>query len=235
MSKETQSGNSIGDSILDLSQPVVPGAEEFKRTMTDLLDGKEKDEATVERAFEGQDGMFDLIAAKLYSIASMLVGEGEESIQLVETAIADSEVRCCDTAAQAGLSSRRVLAREALTQIAARDGDALAFPEDLAHAQTCIEDDDLDAASEHGEEFERAIAGPDRERVRTWLESLPAGMRVIFTLRAVAGIPAGETAALLAAYGGPKAGGWTAYAVRELFQQALSGLASQLIQVGIKS
>src|ERR1700744_1694774 len=217
MSKETQNS----DSNLDLSLPVPEGAEEFKRTMTNLLDGKEKDEATVERAFEGQDEMFDLIAAKLYSIASMLVGEGEESIQLVESAIANSEVRCCDTTAQAGLSSKRVLAREALGRISAKDGEALAFPEDLAHAQTCIEDDDLDAASEHGEEFERAIAGPDRERVRTWLESLPASMRVIFTLRAVAGIPANETAALLAAYGGPKAAGWTADAVREIFQQAL--------------
>jgi hypothetical protein len=235
MTKETESGNSMGDSILDLSQPVPAGAEEFKRTMSSLLDGKEKDEATVERAFEGQDGMFDLIAAKLYSIASMLVGEGEESIQLVETAIADSEVTCCQNATQAGLSSKRVLAREALTQISARNADALAAPVGLEHAQTCIEDDDLDAASEHGEEFERAIAGPDRERVRTWLEGLPASMRVIFTLRAVAGIPAGETAALLAAYGGPKAAGWTADAVRELFQQALCGLASQLIQVGIKS
>ncbi len=231
MSEETQKG----DSILDLSLPVPEGAEEFKRTITNLLDGKAKDEATVEQAFEGQDGMFDLIAAKLYSIASMLVGEGEESIQLVETAIADSEVTACQNAAQAALSSKRVLAREALTHIAGRDAEGLAFPEDLAHAQTCIEDDDLDAASEHGEEFERAIAGPDRDRVRTWLESLPTGMRVIFALRAVAGIPANETAALLAAYGGPKAGGWTADAVREIFQQALCGLASQLIQVGIKN
>src|ERR1700743_101179 len=105
MTKETQSGNPMGGSILDLSQPVPEGAEEFKRTMSSLLDGKEKDEETVERAFEGQDGMFDLIAAKLYSIASMLVGEGEESIQLVETSIADSEVTCCQNAAQAGLSS----------------------------------------------------------------------------------------------------------------------------------
>jgi hypothetical protein len=235
MSKETQNSNSIGDSILDLSLPVEPGAEEFKRTVTSLLDGKPKDDATVERAFEGQDGMFDLIAAKLYSIASMLVGEGEESIQLVEAAVAHSEVTCCQTAAQAGLSSKRVLAREALTRIAAKDAAALALPEDLAHVQTCIEDEDLDAASESGEEYERAIAGPDRERVRTWLESLPAAMRVIFTLRAVAGIPASETAALLAAYGGPKAAGWNAESVREIFQQALCGLASQLLQDRIKN
>ena len=223
------------DSILDLSLPVSPGAEKFKRTMSSLLDGKPKDDATVERAFEGQDGMFDLIAAKLYSIASMLVGEGEEGIQLVEAAVAHSEVTCCDTAMQAGLSSRRVLAREALTRIAARDAAALASPHGLEHVQTCIEDDDLDAASESGATFERAIAGPNRERVRTWLESLPTAMRVVFTLRAVAGIPAGETAALLVAYGGPKAAGWTADAVREVFQQGLCGLASQLLHEGIKS
>lgn len=223
------------DTILDLSQPVPPGAEEFKRTMTNLLDGKQKDDATVERAFEGQDGMFDLIAAKLYSIASMLVGEGEESIQLVEAAVTHSEVACCGTAAQASLSSKRVLAREALTRIAARDAEALAAPDALEHAQTCIEDDDLDAASARGEELERALAGPDRERVKTWLESLPAAMRVIFALRAVAGIPSGETAALLAAYGGPKAAAWTADAVRELFQQGLCGLASQLLHDGIKN
>jgi hypothetical protein len=232
MTQETQK---FDDTILDLSHPVPEGAEEFKRTMTSLLDGKPKDDATVEQAFAGQDGMFDLIAAKLYSIASMLVGEGEESIQLVEAAVSNSEVTCCQTVVEAGLSSKRVLAREALKQIAARDAEALAVPEDLAHVQTCIEEDDLDAASAHGEEFERAIAGPDRERVRTWLESLPSAMRVIFTLRAVAGIPAAETACLLAAYGGPKAAGWSADAVRELFQQALCGLASQLLHDGIKS
>ena len=223
------------DSILDLLQPLPPGAEEFKRTMTDLLDGKPKDEATVERAFEGQDGMFDLIAARLYSIASMLVGEGEESIQLVEAAVSNSEVTGCQTTAEAGLSSKRVLAREALRRIAARDSAALAAPEGLEHVQTCIEDDDLDAASESGAEFERAIAGADRERVREWLESLPSSMRVIFVLRAVAGIPSSETAALLAAFGGPKAAGWTAEAVREVFQQGLCGLASQLLHEGIKS
>ncbi len=223
------------DSILNLSQSIPPGAEKFKRTMTNLLDGKEKDDATVERAFEGQDGMFDLIAAKLYSIASMLVGEGEESIQLVEAAVANSEVTCCNTALQASMSSKRVLAREALAHIAARDSEALAAPESLEHVQTCIEDDDLDAASTAGEEFEQIIAGPGRERVKEWLESLPTAMRTVYVLRAVAGISAQETAALLAAYGGPKASGWSADAVREVFRQGLCGLASQLLHEGIKS
>jgi DNA-directed RNA polymerase specialized sigma24 family protein len=77
--------------------------------------------------------------------------------------------------------------------------------------------------------MERIIAGPDRDRVRNWLESLSTVMRTIYVLRAVAGFTATETADLLAAHGGPQAAGWNADAVRELFRQALCSLASQLI------
>ncbi len=73
------------------------------------------------------------------------------------------------------------------------------------------------------------ITGPDRDRVRNWLESLPAAMRTIYVVRAVAGFTAQETADLLVTHGGPQAAGWTADAVRELFRQALCSLASQLI------
>jgi hypothetical protein len=66
--------------------------------------------------------------------------------------------------------------------------------------------------------------------VRTWLASLPAAMRTIFVLRAVAGFTTAETIALLKAHGGPKAAGWSPDAVRELFRQGLCSLASQLLQ-----
>jgi hypothetical protein len=223
------------DSILDLSDPVPPGVDKFTRTVQGLLDGKPKDEATVEKAFEGQEDIFDVVAAGLYNMASMLVGEGEESIEIVEAAVTNAEVVCCDDAETARRSGKRALVREALTRIAAHDAGSLARPEGLEHVQTCIEDDDLDAASESGAELERMIAGPDKERVREWLESLPAFMRTVFVLRAVGGIPAPEVAALLAAYGGPKAAGWTADAVREVFRQGLCSLASQLLHEGIKS
>jgi DNA-directed RNA polymerase specialized sigma24 family protein len=223
------------ESMLDLTQPLPPQAEEFTRTMQGMLDGKEKDEATVAEAFDGLDGVFDLIAATLYNMASMLVGAGEESEEVVVAAVSDAEVTCCGTVEEARKSGRRALAREALQRIAARDADSLAAPESLEHAQTCIENEDLDAAGESGEELERVLAGPDRDRVRVWLESLPTAMRVIYVLRAVGGISSPETAALLAAYGGPKAAGWTADAVRELFQQGLCSLASQLLHEGIKN
>lgn len=210
-------------------EPIPEGATEFVETVHDLLDGRPKDEATVARAFEGMDSMFDHIAAGLYSLASMLVGEGEDSIGLVETAVATAEVSACSDAEQARHASRYALTTAAIQLLAQRNPEGLAAPEDLEHAVTCIEDDDLDAAAEARESMERLIAGPDRDRVRAWLESLPTALRTIYVLRAVAGFSASETASLLAEHGGPLAAGWTAEAVRELFRQGLCSLASQLI------
>jgi len=175
------------------------------------------------------DNMFDIIAAGLYSLASMLVGEGEDSIRLVEAAIAGAEVSAGSNAQASHRSSRLTLATAAIEVLARRDPKGLVAPEHLEHAVTCIDDDDLDAAAEARESMERMIAGPDRERVRAWLESLPTAMRTIYVLRAVAGFSAADTAGLLATHGGRAAAGWTPEAVRELFRQALCSLASQLI------
>lgn len=212
------------------SEPIPAEAAAFADRIHGLLDGQPKDEATVAQAFEGMDGMFDRIAAGLYSIASMLVGEGEDSIQLVETAVANAEISACANAEEARQSSRRALAMAAIEMIAERNPAILAAPEDLEHAVTCIEDEDLDAAGDAREELEQMIAGPDRDRVRQWLESLPTALRTIYVLRAVAGLSPPEIAELLAAHGGSRAAGWNAEAVRELFRQALCSLASQLIQ-----
>jgi hypothetical protein len=212
------------------AEPLHDRAEEFNERVHGLLDGQPKDEATVARAFDGLDEMFDLIAAGMYSIASMLVGEGEDSIRLVETAVANSDLGSGHEPAVARKSSRRALCAAALDMLSARDAAALAAPQGLEHAVTCIEDDDLDAAGVSTEELEQIIAGPDRDRVRNWLESLPAGMRTIFILRAVAAFSTSETADLLRAHGGPQASGWSSDSVRELFRQGLCSLASQVLQ-----
>jgi hypothetical protein len=73
------------------------------------------------------------------------------------------------------------------------------------------------------------LAGPDRDRARNWLAGLPTLTRTIFVLRAVAGFTTAETAAMLAAHGGPQAAGWTTEAVREFCRQGLCSLASQLL------
>jgi hypothetical protein len=95
---------------------------------------------------------------------------------------------------------------------------------------TCLEDDDLEGAGISREDLDRMIAGPERERVREWLESLPTVVRVIFVLRAVAGLTAAEAVDLLMQRCGAQNPGWTANAVREVFRQGLCSLASQLIQ-----
>jgi hypothetical protein len=210
-------------------QPIPPAAEVFSDRVRGLFDGQPKDDATIAKALEGQDEIFELIAAGLYSLASMLVGEGEESVRLVETAVATSEVSLCHDPQTARMSSRRALSTAALGVLTKRDPESLAVPEGLEKSSTCIEDDDVTSAGISNEEFERMIGGPDRERVRKWLESLPMIVRNIFVLRAVAGFTAVETAELLKTRGGPAAVGWTPEAVREVFRQGLCSLASQLI------
>jgi hypothetical protein len=210
-------------------KPIPAEARAFNRRIHDLLDGQPKDDATVAKALEGMDDIFELIAAGLYSLASMLVGEGEESARLVETAIATVEVSPSLDAIQSRKNSRRTLCGLALDVLVQRDPGSLAAPDGLEPAGTCIEDDDLDAAGVARQDLARMITGPDRDRVRKWLESLPAAVRTIFVLRAVAGFTAAETADLLVAHGGSKAAGWDATAVRAFFRQGLCSLASQLI------
>jgi hypothetical protein len=220
---------STPDSLIP-ARPIPEGGEAFSRQVHGLLDGRPKDEATVSKALAGMDEMLDVIAAGLYSMASMLVGEGEDSIRLVESAIAHADIPACGGDARlARQSSRRALCSAAIETLAKRDPQSVAAPDELEPAATCIEDDDLSAAGISTEELETMLAGPNRERVRNWLESLPTETRVIFVIRAVAGFSSDETADLLARHGGPGAAGWTADGVRVFFRQGLCSLASQLI------
>lgn len=172
---------------------------------------------------------FDRIAAGLYTLASMLIGEGEESVQLVERTIATADVSSSIDDMQAQNRSQLALCREAIRVLDRRHPGSLAAPVGLERASTCIEDDDLEAAGVSREELSRMIAGPDRNRLRAWLADLPEMLRVIFVLRAVVGLTSSQTASLLGSQEGANAGGWTADSVREVFRQALCSLASQLI------
>jgi hypothetical protein len=223
------SHDSDSKDLLIPRQPMPEGAEEFSKKVQGLLDGQPKDEATVARALSGMDAMLDVIAAGLYSLASMMVGEGEESIRLVETAVSRSDIAAAIDANHARMSSCRALCTAAVELITERQPGSLAAPEWLEHATTCIEDDDLESAGISRSELESMLAGPNRQNVKNWVESLATDVRVIFVLRAVAGFTAEETATILAEHGGRGAEGWNADAVREIFRQGLCSLASQLI------
>jgi hypothetical protein len=149
--------------------------------------------------------------------------------------VATTEVAACHDPVEGRKSSRRALARAALQMIAQRNPNGLAAPEGIEQSGGCIEDDDLEAAGVSTVELQKMMAGPERNCVRNWLENLPADMRTIFALRAVAGFTAPETAALLVENGGSQAAGWTADGVRAIFRQGLCSIASQLIQASAKS
>ena len=191
--------------------------------------GSDSSELIAAGASEDLKEIVDLVAAGLYSLASMLLGEGKDSERLVEIAIANAEISVCQNPQEAIQSSRRALSAAAIELLARRDPGSLDAPEGLAPASTCIEDDDLASAGISTEELENMISGPERERVRRWLASLPMWMRTVFVLRAVACFSAAETAELLQAHGGPQAAAWTPEAAREVFRQGLCSLASQLL------
>ncbi len=225
MSQETRDSSSS----LIPPKPIPAEAQAFTRQMHGLMDGQPKDDATVSKALEGMDGMFDLIAAGCTAWHPCWWAKGKRAFAWWRWAVADAEVSVCDSPAQARQSSRRALSRSAIEILAKRNPGDLAAPQGLKPAVTCIEDDDLDSVGVSREELQRMIAGPDRDRVRKWLESLPLLPRTVFVLRAVGGFTAVETAELLEAHGGPEAADWNADAVREFFRQALCSLASQLI------
>ncbi len=182
-----------------------------------------------ERKLAARFDEFDRMATGLYTLASMLIGEGEESIRLVETALTNADLPSGRDPQEAVKRGQLALSRAAIGLLAQQKPGSVAAPLGLEHANTCIGDDDLEAAGLSREELSRMIAGPDRDRLRAWLADLPDTLRVVFGLRAVGGFSSEETASLLASCGGSAASGWTAEAVREVFRQALCSLASQLI------
>ena len=181
------------------------------------------------RAKKQMDEIIDSLAGELYNLASMLAGEGEQSVLLVETAIDKAETSACQNPKAARRSTRRALSKAAVAHLAAADPEAFVAPEGSFHPTTCIEDDDLESAGVSLEQLEAMFSGPERERVRRWLAQLTPAVRTIFILRAVASQEASETAAILAEFGGPKAKDWQTDAVRHVFRQGLCSLASQLL------
>lgn len=218
-------------------EPLDPRGAEFFEQVTEMLDGQPKDPEIVETALAGSDEFLEKIAADLYHIASMLLGEGEETIGLIERVVATVDLPSCCDHAEARHKARLLLAAEAISILRQRDSVAhlasLAAPAEESGPASCIEDDDLSAAGVTPDELERMISGPEGRRLRDWLEGLSVSLRVVFVLRAVAGLSSPEVAGLLGEESDSATPEpdhfWTPDAVRSTFRQALCSLASQLI------
>ena len=170
------------------------------------------------------------VAGELYSIGSMLVGQSEATVLLVERAIETAEMPSCEDTAQALHSARVAMAASAIELLIERNAEALAAPVGEFGPPNCIGEDDLDAVGVSAEELERLLSGPGRGRMRAWLEGLTVAERTIFVMRAVCGLTTPEVAGLLALHGGKAAQGWMTDAVRGVFRRALCALAAQLLQ-----
>ena len=179
---------------------------------------------------ESQSGteLLHVVAGDLYRLGAMLLGEGETTVNLVESAITTAELPTCSD--QSLHSARVSMATAVIEYLGERDADALAAPSGEPGPPNCIGDDDLDAAGVSAQELEKLLSGPDRGHLRLWLEGLSVAERTIFVLRAVGGLSTPEVAGLLALHGGKAAQGWMTDAVRSVFRQALCSLASQLLQ-----
>src|SRR5271165_1159771 len=70
-------------------EPIDPQGAAFFEQVTEMLDGQPKDPAAVEAALSGWGELLEKIAAELYRLGSMLLGEGEEAIGLIERVVAN--------------------------------------------------------------------------------------------------------------------------------------------------
>jgi len=210
-------------------QPIHPQSPAFFSQVSELLAGQPKDPAMVEAALSGWDGVMEKIAGDLYHLGSMLIGEGEDTILLIERVVANVDIPTCSDHFDASHKARLALAADAIAILSKRDLAAFTVPAEDSGPVSCIEDDDLSAAGVTPSELERMLTGPERKHLRAWLESLPVSQRTIFVLRAIGGLSSVEVAVLLAEHGGKAAEEWTPDTVRSSFRQALCSLASQLI------
>jgi DNA-directed RNA polymerase specialized sigma24 family protein len=221
------------DSSFGPEELLNPQSAALFERISGVIDGQPRESAAAGADLIGRDGMLEKIAVELYRVSSMLLGEGEEAIALIEDVVARIDLQDCSSHDEALHLSRLLLAAEAISVLRKRDSAnnprSLAAPAQETGPVGCIEDDDLSAAGVTPDELEQMISGPEAHRLRDWLEGLSVSLRVVFVLRAVADLSSVEVATALAKHGGSAAQGWTTDAVRSSFRQALCSLASQLV------
>jgi hypothetical protein len=94
-------------------------APPFSKRMRGLMNDRPQDDAKAVAPPKGKDEIVDWIAVELYNLASMLVGEGEQSVRLVEATVTQAEVSVCQERNMAQQQkSRRALCTAALELLA---------------------------------------------------------------------------------------------------------------------
>ncbi len=170
-------------------------------------------------------------ALELFQLASLLVGDQEQALRLVEECVSTSDLDPCAAEAGAEERVREKLTQSALTWMREHAPESFAVDETPATLGGCVETDDLEAAGISSAKLAEMLSGEQRHKLRNWLDELPLAQRAVFVLRAVLGRNNASTAAALKQAGG--SAGWTADMVSLMFRSALCSLANQLAHAGV--
>lgn len=169
-------------------------------------------------------------ALELFQLASLLVGDQEQALQLVEACVRASDLDPCAAEPGAEERVREKLTESALAWMRKRAPESFAVEDSEQTMGGCVETDDLEAAGFSSERLAEMLSGGQRQKLRSWLDALPMAQRAVFVLRAVAGRSNQSVAAELSQVSG--SAGWTADYVSLMFRSALCSLANQLAHSG---
>ena len=169
-------------------------------------------------------------ALELFQLASLLVGDQEQALRLVEACVSTSDLDPCAAEPGAEERVREKLAQSALAWMRERAPESFVAEDGSATLGGCVETDDLEAAGISSAKLAEMLSGEQRQKLRNWLDELPMAQRAVFVLRAVLGRNNESAAEALKKAGGSS--GWTADLVSQSFRSALCSLANQLAHVG---
>ncbi|HUY80265.1 MAG TPA: hypothetical protein VMU92_00880 [Acidobacteriaceae bacterium] len=166
-------------------------------------------------------------AGELYQIAALMMGDESQAVELVETAVAETRIDPCAEANASVEAARQVLVESAVSRLSKADPKAFDIPLHMENASgNCIDGDDLASTGISASQLARIVNGPERGRLRDWLNKLPVAQRTIFVERAILGW---DNAAAAASLNKAAAHDWQPRQVSELFRQALCSLATSLV------
>lgn len=165
-------------------------------------------------------------ALELFQLASLLVGDPQEALQLVEESVSASDLDLCAAEPGAEERVRRKLTERALQWMRQRAPQSFEVEGTSVSLGGCVETDDLEAAGISSAKLAEMLSGGQRQKLRSWLDDLPMAQRAVFVLRAVLGRNSQTAAEEFRQVCG--ADGWTADYVSAMFRSALCSLANQL-------
>ena len=166
-------------------------------------------------------------AGELYQIAALMMGDEAQAVELVEAAVSGTRIDPCAEADASVQAARQALVESAVARLSQADPDSFEAPAATPQGGgQCIDEDDLASAGISASDLARMMGGPERSRLRDWLNRLPVAQRAIFVERAILGWDNAATATSLSK---AAARDWKPAQVSALFRQALCALANSLV------